>query len=85
MKTIILIAKNIRYYYRCSRPVFLLFAAGMLCASLLLIYLYGNISPSVREFSSDDLYSRKYVFRSAPSRTRRRLKSCCTARQRPKG
>ena len=35
MKTIILIAKNIRYYYRCSRPVFLLFAAGMLCASLL--------------------------------------------------
>lgn len=68
MKTIILIAKNIRYYYRCSRPVFLLFAAGMLCASLLLIYLYGNISPSVREFSSDDLYSRKYVFsfRSEP-------------------
>ena len=66
MKTLALIGKNIRYYYRCSRPVFWLFTAGLLSASLLLIYLYGNLTPSVREYSTNDLYARKYTF-SFPS------------------
>lgn len=66
MKTFALIWKNIRYYYRRSRPVFWLFTAGLLSASLLLIYLYGNLTPSVREYSTNDLYARKYTF-SFPS------------------
>ena len=68
MKTLALIWKNICYYYRCSRSVFSLFIVGLLSASLLLIYLYGNLNPSVEAYSADDAYARSYIFifRSTP-------------------
>jgi len=62
MKTLTLIAKSIRYYYRCSRPIFFLFLIGLLSSSLLLIFLYGNLNPSVQAYSENDSYARKYVF-----------------------
>ncbi len=62
MKTFVLIWKNIRYYYVCSRSVFTLFIVGLLSASLLLIFLYGNLNPSVTEYSIDSISRRRYTF-----------------------
>ncbi|MDD4163963.1 MAG: ABC transporter permease [Eubacteriales bacterium] len=67
MKILFLIFKNIKYYIKFNKAVFLLFTTGILSSTLALIFFYGNINPIKTEYINDDLYSRQYQFSFFPA------------------
>lgn len=62
MKNILLILKNIKYYFNYNKSVFLLFVIGIISNTILLIFFYGNLNPIKKSFVGDSSYEKQYTF-----------------------